>query len=145
MQQFGCISTHIIKEVTKQLPMVKKYQIVLFSSNTAMLNHFVSLKTVFYWEEIICKQIEILLTVWLSTPINKLPWCGTSLKDDEKYCKSDGTMECNKYYVADDLAHCRSEHEKLKCKSENPGAHQFNPYKTRIERVLLRWFILDHM
>ena len=72
-----------------------------------------------------------------------------SLKDDEKYCNSDGTMECNKYFVAD-VAHCRSEahaeaHEKLKCKSENPGAHQFNPYKTSIGRALLQWFQLDHM
>ena len=44
-------------------------------SKTAIWNHFVSLSTVCYWEENICKQIWIfyLLTVLLSIPLNKLP------------------------------------------------------------------------
>ena len=47
------------------LPMVKKItkiqtcQIVLFSSKTTILNHFVSLQTVCYCEENLCEEIEI--------------------------------------------------------------------------------------
>ena len=46
----------------------KYYQIDLFC--------FALLKTLCYWEENICKQIEIpcFLTVLLSIPFNKLPW-----------------------------------------------------------------------
>ena len=45
----------------------------IYEKKTAIGNHIVSLSKVCYWEENIRKQIEF-LTVFLSMPLNKLPW-----------------------------------------------------------------------
>ena len=61
-----------------------KFPIVIFlneKTNPAILNHFVSIYTVWNWKGNICKQIKVplLLTVLLSILLSKLPWCGPLL------------------------------------------------------------------
>ena len=74
-------------------------------------------------------------------PFNKK--CRMVEGNAEKYCRSDGTMECGIYIVGrEDEAYSRD--NPVFCCNSLSG-HRFNPYKTRIERILLRFFILDHM
>ena len=62
----------------------------------------------------------------------------------KRFCKSDGTMTCSMYFEGNqDIGICRNE-TYSRC-SRSPTKHQFNPYNTRIERILLRLFTLDHM
>ena len=67
---------------------------------------------------------------------------GRSL-EAKKFCKSDGTMECSMHFLGSNNETLLTNPD-FKC-SSNPTKHEFNPYKTRIERSLLRFFILDHM
>ena len=64
--------------------------------------------------------------------------------DAKRFCKSDGTMTCSMYFDGNqDIGICRNEMY-FKC-SRTSTKHQFNPYNTRIERIILRLFTLDHM
>ena len=62
----------------------------------------------------------------------------------KRFCKSDGTMTCCMYFEGNqDIGISRNE-TYSRC-SRSPTKHQFNPYNTRIERIILRLFTLDHM
>ena len=80
---------------------------------------------------------------WMEgSPFNKK--CKTnSLPGAKRFCKSDGTMTCCMYFDGNhDIGIPRNE---TYSRCRGPRKHQFNPYNTRIERIILRLFTLDHM
>ena len=82
------------------------------------------------------------------SPFNKICRIRTidgNLENAKKYCDSNGYMECGIFVGNDNQSYGRTEAETEPLFSCRKSCHKFNPYRTGIERSLLRLFILDHM